>query len=313
MTPLSTKQIHALVARALARREPLASDPTTDAYRLVNGAGDELPGFTVDRYGPLLVVSHYEQAAEASALAQLIDALDQQVGVPIYLRRRPRRASGLDDEQRAALAPTQPVRGSGPTAVVVREHGLRYEIRTDEGLSVGLFLDMRPTRRALSRWAAGKTVLNTFAYTCAFGVAALHGGATRVLNLDAARPALEWGKANYAHNDLVADPYDFVYGDVFDWLGRFGRRGERFDIVAHDYDQLAALAAHVVAPGGTLLACANHGGITRHQLGELVARGLAAAGRRATLVEHLHASPIDFPVPRASEGALKVLAFVLQH
>jgi 23S rRNA (cytosine1962-C5)-methyltransferase len=315
-----------LLERALARRAPLAADPLSTAYRVLNGAGDGMPGLTVDRYGPLLVVNQYEQEADAPALAALLEALAAlRLGEAIYLRRRPREASRVRAEDLAARAPGVPVWGAGGPAAEVLEHGLRYLARMDEGLSSGLFLDMREVRRALGGWAAGKTVLNTFAYSCAFGVAALAGGATRVLNLDAARPALDWGKRNYALNGLAVDDYDFVYGDVFDWLGRFARRGERFDIVILDppsysttrstrwvlerqYDALVELAARATAPGGLLLACANHRGVSRARLERLVLKGLAAAGRRATVEGRLGAPELDFPPPPDGEDALKVLA-----
>ena len=86
---------------------------------------------------------------------------------------------------------------------------------------------MRETRARVRAWAAGKRVLNCFAYTCGFGVAATAGGATRVLNLDLSKSALEWGKANYRANGFTPDDHDFVYGDVFDWLARLARRGAR--------------------------------------------------------------------------------------
>ena len=109
--------------------------------------------------------------------------------------------------------------------ILGREEGLTYLIRSDRGLSSGLFADMRETRGRVRAWAEGKTVLNTFAYTCGFGVAATAGGAARVLNLDLSRNVLAWGQENYRLNGFEPDAHDFVFGDVFDWLARFARRG----------------------------------------------------------------------------------------
>lgn len=316
--------------RALARREPLAADPLTTAYRLLNGAGDGLPGLTAERYGPLLLASRYEGQADEAALERLVDGLDRRLGMPVFVRRRPKQASGLGAAELALRAPAAPVRGMAAAAAEVLENGLRFLVRMDEGLSTGLFLDMRDLRRAMAGWATGTTVLNTFAYTCAFGVAALSGGATRVLNLDAARPALAWGQANYERNALPADPYDFVVGDAFDWLRRLRRRGEQFGVVVldppsysttrrtrwvleRDYDALAAAATHVVAPGGLLLACANHGGVKGRRFRELAEQGVAQAGRRAELIGSYGPSPLDFPPPAGQEPALKVLALRIAH
>ena len=93
---------------------------------------------------------------------------------------------------------------------------------------------MREGRARVRAWAAGRRVLNTFAYTCGFGVAATAGGATRVLNLDLSKSVLEWGQANYRANGFEPDPHDFVFGDVFDWLARLAKRGDRFDLVILD-------------------------------------------------------------------------------
>ena len=163
------------------------------------------------------------------------------------------------------LAPAQPVYGPDLGEFVAHEEGLAYVIRPGDGLSTGLFPDMREGRARVRAWAAGRRVLNTFAYTCGFGVAATAGGATRVLNLDLSKSVLEWGQANYRANGFEPDPHDFVFGDVFDWLARLAKRGDRFDLVildppgfsrtksrafsaARDYGELAGLAARSRRP-----------------------------------------------------------------
>jgi 23S rRNA (cytosine1962-C5)-methyltransferase len=171
-------------------------------------------------------------------------------------------------------------------------------------------------------------VLNLFAYTCAFGVAAASGGARRVLNLDLSRSYLAWGQENYALNNLPVDDSDFVYGDALDWLARFAKRGQRFDLVIvdpptfstsrrgslaleRDYPRLAAAAARVVAPGGILLAATNHAGISGPRFDAALARGLAEADRRARWLESWHEPPLDFPIARGDRPYLKVRALCL--
>jgi 23S rRNA (cytosine1962-C5)-methyltransferase len=183
---------------------------------------------------------------------------------------------------------------------------------------------MRETRARVQALAAGRTVLNLFAYTCAFGVAACAGGATRALNLDAARPALRWGMENYALNGLPADPYDFVYGDAFDWLGRLARRGTRFDLViadppsyssvngrrftvARDYAALTAACARVAAPGGLLLCCANEEALPRRAFRAACLRGVGEAGRSVRAVAYDGAPVLDFPTLPGQDSHLKVL------
>ena len=115
------------------------------------------------------------------------------------------------------------------------ENGLRFLMRPASGLSTGLFLDMRETRARSGAPPAAGAASSTCSPTPAPSAwPPTAGGATRVLNLDAARPALRWGMENYALNGLAADPYDFVYGDAFDWLGRLARREQPFDVVIAD-------------------------------------------------------------------------------
>ncbi|MGQ9489172.1 MAG: class I SAM-dependent methyltransferase [Anaerolineae bacterium] len=321
--------LRALLQQAVARRSALADDPEVTIYRLVNGAADGLVGLTVDRYGDGLVASIYED--QTGPLPRplpetLWSALLTTAGTrAVYVRYRPRQASRLSEAQMAALAPARPVSGSdlGP-AWTALEEGLVYQIRPGEGLSVGLFPDMREGRARVRAWAAGRRVLNCFAYTCGFGLAAMAGGAARVLNLDLSKAALAWGQENYRANGFAADPYDFVFGDAFDWLQRFARRQEHFDMVildppgfartkertfsaAQDYDQLVALAARVTGSGGLLLACCNVAELPWRAFRARVLAGIAAAGRRAEITGIHHEPALDFPTLPGQEPYLKMV------
>jgi 23S rRNA (cytosine1962-C5)-methyltransferase len=210
--------------------------------------------------------------------------------------------------------------------ITVSERGVRYAIRPlGAGLNVGLFLDMREVRSWLCDSAGGKTVLNLFAYTCSLGVSALLGGATRVLNLDLSRNYLAWGKRHYELNGLDVQQEDFVFGDAFDWLARFARRQQTFDIVIldppsfsssrtstfsveNDYTRLTELAARVVAPGGMLLAATNHAATPDTRFDAWLRLGLTTAGRRAQFTHRWHEPAADFPGPHPY---LKVRALTL--
>ncbi len=252
-----------LVASAAARREPLRREGHT-AMRVCNGAGDGVPGLWIDDFaGCWLVQTVGEKPPEGiKELAMMPNVR------AVYWKRLARDVKsapvmicGKDHEAEEAL--------------VVIENGLRFQIVMAAGYSQGLFLDQRANRAEVLRSVGGLRVLNTFAYTCGFGVAAAAGGAAEVVNIDLSRRALEWGRANYALNRLEVCGRDFIYGDVFDWLGRFARRGRFFDLiildpptfargsqhgafrVERDYGALAAAALRVLSPSGRLIAFAN--------------------------------------------------------
>lgn len=243
-----------------------------------------------------------------------------------YVKVHPRRPSRLSPaSERHSHASSEPVWGRPVEEIDVVEAGAHYLVKPGGGLSVGLFVDMREVRAWLHTAARGRTVLNLFAYTCSFGVSASLGGARRVLNIDVSRQALAWGQTNYGLNDLHADPHDFVFGDAFDWLGRFARRDDRFEVVIldppsfsstpfairRDYARLVAAAARVVLPGGMLLAATNHSSTSDERFDAWLDEGLTHARRHAQLVRRWREPAVDFPVPTGQRAYLKVRALVV--
>ncbi|MFY2562334.1 class I SAM-dependent rRNA methyltransferase [Corallococcus terminator] len=308
---------------AQARRGPLLTDARTTAFRVLHGEADNLPDVTADRFGGLYVLSLYRDFTPSEEEALLDAAMTAWAPTSLYLKRRPREARVLANVAKESLAPETAARGEPVESLTALENGLSFLIRPGQGLSVGLYLDMRDTRAWLLKEARGLTVLNLFAYTCAFGVVANAGGAKRALNLDASRRVLEWGEENAQLNAQPVDRYDYVAGDVFDWLKRLAKKGETFDLViadppsfsntkearfsaARDYARLAEATARVVAPGGRLVACCNHAGLPARRFEAMVSEGLSLAGRQGRAVGSSGPSSLDFPSPPGQESALKV-------
>jgi 23S rRNA (cytosine1962-C5)-methyltransferase len=279
----------------------------TSCYRWVD---EEIPGVTVDRFANVAVLSLYAEANEQ----ELGAALAATPGIDaVYVKRRPREARKLANEAAEELAPPLPLKGTAIDSFTVTELGAKFEIRPGNGLSVGLYLDARDARAWVRANASGRTVLNTFSYTCGFGVAARLGGARRAVNVDASRKVLDWGERNFALNELSVDRYDFISGDTFDWLARFAKKSETFDLVIldppgfattktsrftaeRDYHRLVSAAAQVIAPDGLLLAMCNVEQSTRAFEDQLT-RGLAS--RKSQEVTRFGASALDFKQPSA--------------
>lgn len=300
-----------------ARRARLP--PQTSCFRWVDG---ELPGVTVDCFGEVAILSFYRPAApgEAEALARAL--VDAGGATSVYVKFRPKEARRAANEAPAEVAPPTPLVGPPVEALEVREQGLVFVIRPANGLSVGLYLDARDARAWVRGAAPGRRVLNLFAYTCGFGVAARVGGAARAANVDASRKVLDWGEENLARNGFSPERYDFIAADAFDWLGRLEKKGEQFELVvldppgfansktrrfsaARDYHELVAAAEAVVAPGGLVLAMCNVEALSARDFEAHLDRGLG--GRRSTTVTAFGASPVDFASPSALKCVVREL------
>jgi len=308
--------------RAFKLRQDLDDDPLTTFYRLLSDS--ETSGtLTLERIGLVGVLSLYREFTPAQELELARQIVDLTPLGTVYLKRRPREARHRANVERDYLSPLEPLLGSEQPELEALENGVRFLFRPGADLSIGLFSDMRGGRRWLREHARGR-VLNTFAYTCGLGLnAALNGNPVK--NLDASRKVLEWGMENYRLNALELDPQDFIYGDVFDWLGRLSKRGERFETVVldppsfargqfagrqggvfrveRDYSSLVELALKCLNRGGLLMACTNHAGLSPKVFEKQLLEGFARAGRGFEILERLGAG-LDY----LGESALKIVA-----
>lgn len=183
----------------------------TDAYRLIGGAGDGLPGLVVDRYGPVAVVRLYAAAWERH-LEDIVACVAQ---LPwcrtVYRRFGVRRVDGRDGGEVLHGVPPAEV-------LVVREHGMRLLVRVVEGQKTGMFLDQREHRALVRRMAPqGGSAANLFAYTGGFSVSAALGGVGRVITVDSAPAAVEDAKENFRLNGLDPGQHGFEVTDAFAW------------------------------------------------------------------------------------------------
>jgi len=301
---------------ALARRAALLADPQTNVGRIVNSAADGIPGLVLERLGDVLIAQlHADRLAlDEDAARSLCAAAAERLRVrAVYRKVCPR--------DRAAVSPALDVPHHDPNPWIgeraspelpVREAGMTFLVRPYDGYATGLFLDHRAHRALVRELAAGRRVLNTFAYTCAFTVAAAIGGAAATVSVDVSRRFLEWGKRNLAANGLALERHRFICSDVFDYYRRAARQGQRFDLVildpptfgrarqprrvfvlAEDLERLVAEALPLLDPRGCLVLSVNHRGTSARRLEQVVAAAARERGRKIAHIEH-PAPPEDF-------------------
>ncbi len=232
---------HSLDARlsaALARRKSLLDDPTIEAVRLFHGRADGIENLVVEKWGPVLIVQLHE-GQPGPTPEELRPAMqrwrDQFHARAVYLKHFVRDRGGAEAEVRASHHAATPWIGDAiEEEFPVREGSLTFLIRPYDGFSVGLFLEHRENRKRIAELSTGRRVLNAFAYTCGFSVAAAGGGAASVASVDLSRRYLEWGKRNFAANDLPIDAHRFYCSDYFEFLKRARRQKLFFDVIVLD-------------------------------------------------------------------------------
>lgn len=243
MTASSTEAFLKRFGHAVAQRERLLASGVTSAARVFSGAGDGMDGIYVDLLGPGAVVMVYEGRSPGdldvpAAASGVLQVLRDKGVRAVYVKPFARDRSRMGGELPPSVTDATPVAGEAlPEFVLVHEHGMKFEIRHYDGLSTGLFLDQRENRRWVGEWvrrriaSAGAergrglvgqrvegsradgsrppggecSVLNTFAYTCGFSVAAALAGA-QTASVDVSGRYLEWGKRNFGHNGIDIGP-----------------------------------------------------------------------------------------------------------
>lgn len=299
------------IEQAAALRAALIP-PDVDAYRVVNGEGDFLPGLVIDRYGEFLVCQSLTAGADrlkSLAVAALVERLAPR-GIFERSEGRVRSEEGLGSACGCLWGETPPDR------LTIREGPLSYRVDLQAGQKTGFYLDQREHRALVRRLSGGRRVLDAFSYTGGFAVAAGLGGAANVVAVDASRPAMGLAHENWALNALPPERGEFVAADTLHYL-RAERRS--FDLVILDpppfarrrgdvarallgYKQINHHALRLLAPGGLLLtfSCSQHVGTGEFR--RTVALAAAAAGREIRVARTL-GQPADHPVlPAHPEG-----------
>lgn len=301
--PLDARLLGQRVESAFGLRARVVP-PETDAYRLLHGEGDRLPGIVCDRYAASAVLKLDGDAA-CTWRQELVDALRAPLaalGVDTLLVRE-----GRKHEQHVELA-----FGVAPgEEVTVRERGMRLCASLWHGQKTGLFLDHRESRFRVRGLSAGARVLNLYGYTGGFSIAAGLGGAAHVTTVDIAAPALALAERSWAENGLVAGRHVTRSADVPEVLAELAAARARFEVIVADppsfapsakskpaalasYGKLHAACLGLLEPGGFYVAasCSSH--VTAEDFDATLREG-ARVARKVLQVLERSGAPADHP------------------
>ena len=298
---------------ALVRRAACLASPDTNAYGLLLGDAERLPGLNAERFGPVVLLYVLdEQRIPVGMQRQIARWYRRMLRVEaVYVKHLPRgpetsvsRPAVLhDDPKPLAGEPTDP-------QLMIRENGLNFLIKPYDGVAAGLYLDQRENRARVRALAEGKDVLNLFAYTCGFSVAAAAGSARHTVSVDISTRHLEWGKENFACNNLDLTDHLFICSEALDYFKRARRQERSFDLIIldpptfararkskatfqieRDLPHLLSEALTVLRPEGMLLLSTNYRKLNRRQLEQQVK---ACAGQRRVRIFERPPLPPDY-------------------
>ncbi len=269
--PIDAALWRARAARACGRRAWLFDGTRTNAFRVLHGEGDRMPGFVVDRYGPV-AVARADGIGAATKTDELADALWPSLegwGVRSLVLRVGLKGQPPRHELLRGAPP--------PETVQVEEDAVAFVVDLAHGQKTGAFLDQRENRRRVGELARGRRVLNLFSYAGGFSLHAALGGATHVTSVDVAAAAHATAQASFRLAGIDPSGHAFVTADVNAFLEGARKAHKQWDLIISDppsfapsekalpraltaYRSLHRACVSVLAPGGIFCAasCSSH-------------------------------------------------------
>jgi 23S rRNA (cytosine1962-C5)-methyltransferase len=278
----------------------------TNAFRLIHGEGDDLPGLIIDMYdGVAVVQAHsagmHNDRQEISAALQKVYGIDLKA---VYYKSQGTLPGKLRDE-----AAEEYLFGMAPTPHIVTEYKNKFLIDWEAGQKTGFFLDQRENRKLLGSYSQGKNVLNTFCYTGGFSIYALTEGASLVHSVDSSAKAIALTEKNIELNGFNPQRHSCFAQDTFDF---FKNRENVYDVIVLDppafakhrdarhqalrgYQRLNAEAMQMIRKGGILFTFSCSQVVDRQLFYDAVTAAAIQAGRNIKVLHHL-SQPADHPV-----------------
>ena len=291
------------IKAAFAQRlETQVISEQTNAYRLVHGEGDGLPGLIIDMYHDVAIIQAHSTGMQqdrriiAEAIKEVITASQHNLSAVYY--------KSLTEKSESEY-----LLGMAAVPHVVLEHGNKFYVDWEEGQKTGFFLDQRENRKLLGEMAKGKTVLNTFCYTGGFSVFALQNSAQLVHSVDASDKAITLTRKNLSlngfdpntHECFTIDTFDFLKDkkDIYDLIildpPAFAKHKEARHQAMKGYQRLNAEAMRMIKSGGIIFTFSCSQVVDRQLFYDTIVSAAIQSGRQIKVLHRL-SQPADHPV-----------------
>ena len=228
----------------------------------------EIDSYRIDQYGDVLWVYWYNEIDPSNEDLARFERMSKDHGKNILIRKMLNRGENPNEELLWKIGETD-------TRWIALENGVKYELRTDSGLSPGLFLDQRENRQWIAAHAEDKRVLNLFSYTSGFSVVSALAKAQEVTTVDVSKNFIEWSKRNFELNGLDPEKYEFFVSDCLVFLKGTVRRKRKFNLIVCDppsfgrsqngvfsisknFEELVLNCLMCLEKNGLLLLCTNY-------------------------------------------------------
>ena len=295
------------VEKALVMRSRLIAD-NISALRLVNAESDGLPGLVIDKYADFLVCQFLSAGTEYFK-QEIIDKLCLLLNPAGIFER-----SDTESRKKEGLATNVGLLygKEPPDIITVEQNEIKFLVNIRHGHKTGMYLDQRENRNIIQKYAKNADVLNCFAYTGAFALAALCGGAERVTNIESSAEAIDMIIRNTNLNGYDVSKMINVQCDAFQELRKYRETGAKFDLVIIDppkfvhsaqqiqrgcrgYKDINLLAMKLLNENGILITFSCSGHLSLELFQKVIADAAFDAGRSARIVSVLE-QPVDHPV-----------------
>ncbi len=296
--PLSSLELN--LRQAITNRKMLFDVNNTNAYRLVNGEGDRIPGLLIDRYNDILVLQISTIGIEKLKkfiVDILIDDLGSEIRI-IYEKSvmSARSPEGLKDSEDVLWSKEKTIKLN----TQIKENNHLFDVDVKKGHKTGFYLDQRNMREYIAKLSRGKKVLNCFSYTGGFSVYSAKNGAVGVTSVDISDEVIDQASKNFELNELDSEKHEFIAKDVFKFLEEskeldydivildppaFAKKKSDFGAACRGYKRLNLETMKRMKKGSILLTCSCSYHVDEDSFLDQVKKASKESGKTISLIQ----------------------------